>query len=155
MYIVALLLFHGCALSSMLWGTSHTPPPCLQALFLSHVCSDTLLVGHALDNDLRVLRVLHSRVLDTSIMYPHPRGPPYKSALKVRGCNCQHASVCVYVCMPCQHTCARTLVTCHMHGSVLDGDCVDSGLQSGSYQSALPLQLPPARAPDTQPIASS
>lgn len=54
-----------------------------QELFKSHVCADTLLVGHALDNDLRVLRVLHGRVLDTSVMYPHPRGPPYKSALKV------------------------------------------------------------------------
>ena len=45
----------------------------LQERFLTLVGADTLLVGHALENDLRVLRVLHGRVVDTAILYPHPK----------------------------------------------------------------------------------
>jgi len=55
----------------------------VQALFLRHVCAETVVVGHGLENDLRALRVLHGRVLDTAIMYPNPRGPQFKPALKV------------------------------------------------------------------------
>ena len=45
----------------------------LQERFLGLVSAETLLVGHALENDLRVLRVLHGRVVDTAILYPHPK----------------------------------------------------------------------------------
>lgn len=55
----------------------------LKDLFLSHVSSETYLVGHGLENDLRAIKILHSRVLDTVVMYPHPRGFPSRSALKV------------------------------------------------------------------------
>jgi len=34
------------------------------------------------ENDLRALRVVHRHVIDTSVLYPHPRGPPLKSSLK-------------------------------------------------------------------------
>ena len=44
-----------------------------QARFLEHVAAETLLVGHALENDLKVLMVLHGRVLDTAILFPHPK----------------------------------------------------------------------------------
>ncbi len=56
----------------------------MQERFLTLVSSETLLVGHALENDLASLKVLHGRVLDTAILFPHPKGPPFKSALKVR-----------------------------------------------------------------------
>ena len=54
----------------------------MQARFLEHVAAETLLVGHALENDLRVLKVTHGRVLDTAIMFPHPKvcllpSPPF------------------------------------------------------------------------------
>ena len=39
-------------------------------------------VGHALDNDFRALNLHHGRVIDTSVLYPHPKGAPYKSSLK-------------------------------------------------------------------------
>uniref|UniRef100_A0A7S3QVQ8 Exonuclease domain-containing protein n=1 Tax=Dunaliella tertiolecta TaxID=3047 RepID=A0A7S3QVQ8_DUNTE len=55
----------------------------IQALFLRVVDAETLVVGHGLDNDLRALKVLHARVLDTALLFPHPRGPPAKSALRV------------------------------------------------------------------------
>ena len=34
-----------------------------------------LQVGHALENDLAALRVLHSRCIDTAALYPHPKVP--------------------------------------------------------------------------------
>ena len=32
-----------------------------------------LLVGHALHNDLRALKLIHMRVIDTGFLYPHPK----------------------------------------------------------------------------------
>ena len=48
-----------------------------QGQFLGLVSAETLLVGHALENDLRVLRVLHGRIVDTAILYPHPKVPSW------------------------------------------------------------------------------
>ncbi|KAL2107408.1 hypothetical protein VUR80DRAFT_5284 [Thermomyces stellatus] len=42
----------------------------------------TILVGHSLDSDLKALKLTHPFIVDTSIIYPHPRGPPLKSSLK-------------------------------------------------------------------------
>jgi RNA exonuclease 1 len=54
----------------------------IQIAFLRLVTSNTILVGHALENDLKALRVCHYRCLDTSVLYPHPRGYPYRNKLK-------------------------------------------------------------------------
>lgn len=42
----------------------------------------TILVGHSLNSDLSALKLTHPFIIDTSILYPHPRGPPLKSSLK-------------------------------------------------------------------------
>lgn len=42
----------------------------------------TILVGHSLNSDLNALKITHPYIVDTAIIYPHPRGPPLKSALK-------------------------------------------------------------------------
>lgn len=42
----------------------------------------TILVGHSLNSDLNALKLTHPFVIDTGILYPHPRGPPYKQSLK-------------------------------------------------------------------------
>lgn len=42
----------------------------------------TILVGHSLESDTKALRIAHPFIADTSIAYPHPRGPPLKSSLK-------------------------------------------------------------------------
>ncbi|GAX82434.1 hypothetical protein CEUSTIGMA_g9862.t1 [Chlamydomonas eustigma] len=55
----------------------------VQERFFQHVSSETLLVGHSLENDLRALKVVHSRVLDTAVLYPHPKGLPFRSSLRV------------------------------------------------------------------------
>lgn len=42
----------------------------------------TILLGHSLESDTKALRISHPFIVDTSIIYPHPRGPPLKSSLK-------------------------------------------------------------------------
>ncbi|GAA6034983.1 hypothetical protein JCM8097_002129 [Rhodosporidiobolus ruineniae] len=43
---------------------------------------NTVLIGHSLECDLRVLKLIHTHVIDTSVIYQHPRGPPFKASLK-------------------------------------------------------------------------
>ena len=31
------------------------------------------MVGHSLENDLKALRVVHAKVLDTAVLFPHPK----------------------------------------------------------------------------------
>ena len=42
----------------------------------------TILIGHSLESDLNALKLTHPFMIDTSILFPHPRGPPLKSSLK-------------------------------------------------------------------------
>jgi hypothetical protein len=46
------------------------------------------LVGHSLENDLRGLKLLRGRVLDTADLYPHPRGLPVRFSLRVLAQQC-------------------------------------------------------------------
>ncbi|KAK7228685.1 hypothetical protein V2G26_000855 [Clonostachys chloroleuca] len=36
----------------------------------------TILIGHSLESDTKALQLTHPFIVDTSILYPHPRGPP-------------------------------------------------------------------------------
>ncbi|RFU34306.1 hypothetical protein B7463_g1984, partial [Scytalidium lignicola] len=42
----------------------------------------TILLGHSLNSDLTALKLTHPYIIDTALLYPHPRGPPLKSSLK-------------------------------------------------------------------------
>jgi RNA exonuclease 1 len=42
----------------------------------------TVLIGHSLNSDLTALKLTHPFIIDTALIYPHPRGPPLKSSLK-------------------------------------------------------------------------
>ncbi|XP_072533315.1 uncharacterized protein [Salminus brasiliensis] len=53
----------------------------VQAVLLSFISADTILVGHGLENDLCALKLLHSTVVDTSMVFPHRLGPPHKREL--------------------------------------------------------------------------
>ncbi|KAL1497361.1 hypothetical protein ABEB36_008343 [Hypothenemus hampei] len=46
------------------------------------VSSETILVGHGLENDLNKLKIIHKTVVDTAIAFPHYKGLPYKRSLK-------------------------------------------------------------------------
>lgn len=54
----------------------------VQAVLLSMFHSKTILIGHSLESDLKVLKLVHDVVVDTSVLYPHKMGPPKKRALK-------------------------------------------------------------------------
>lgn len=56
--------------------------PDIQAHLLDTITPRTILVGHSLNSDLAALKIRHPFIIDTSIIYPHPRGPPLKSSLK-------------------------------------------------------------------------
>jgi RNA exonuclease 1 len=48
----------------------------------TYLDSNTILIGHALDNDLKTLRMLHHKCIDTALLFPHRAGPPYRRSLK-------------------------------------------------------------------------
>ncbi|KAF2361322.1 Elongin A binding-protein 1 [Trinorchestia longiramus] len=54
----------------------------VQAALLTRFSSNTILVGHSLESDFRALKLIHHCVIDTSVMFPHKMGPPYKRALR-------------------------------------------------------------------------
>lgn len=54
----------------------------VQQEILSFVHNNSILVGHALQNDLRALRIIHPNVIDTSIAYLNWSGAPKRHSLK-------------------------------------------------------------------------
>lgn len=56
--------------------------PQVQNDLLNFIHAETILMGHGLGNDLRALRLIHKNVIDTSVMFPHYLGLPYRNGLK-------------------------------------------------------------------------
>ena len=54
---------------------------------LEFIHAESILVGHGLDNDLRVLKIIHKRVIDTSYLFPHEKGFPFRHSLKALAKN--------------------------------------------------------------------
>ena len=52
-----------------------------QKQVLSFLSKDSILVGHAIENDLKCLKLVHDRIIDTSDIFPHPNGYPSKHSL--------------------------------------------------------------------------
>lgn len=59
-----------------------TTLPEIQKKLLAHLTAQTILVGHSLNSDLNALQLTHPFIIDTALLFPHPRGPPLKSSLK-------------------------------------------------------------------------
>jgi len=51
-------------------------------LLKHYVSRTTIIIGHGLENDLTALRLIHHACIDTALLYPHPRGRPYRLGLK-------------------------------------------------------------------------
>lgn len=48
-----------------------------------HLCnSKTILIGHSLESDMKALKIVHSSIIDTSVLFPHKFGLPHKRALR-------------------------------------------------------------------------
>ncbi|PYI10298.1 hypothetical protein BO78DRAFT_237978 [Aspergillus sclerotiicarbonarius CBS 121057] len=58
-------------------------PAAARALLFEYLQPDTPLIGHAIDNDLNACRIIHPTIIDTVLLYPHPRGLPLRMSLKV------------------------------------------------------------------------
>lgn len=54
----------------------------VQNWILENISEQDILIGHSLDNDMRVLQLSHSRIIDTALCFTHPRGLPFRPALK-------------------------------------------------------------------------
>ena len=54
----------------------------IQFRLLEILTPKTILIGHSLESDLKSLKLTHPFIVDTSLLFPHPRGPPLKSSLK-------------------------------------------------------------------------
>ena len=58
-------------------------PAAARQLLFDILRPDTPLIGHAIDNDLNVVRIIHPMIIDTVLLYPHPKGLPIRHGLKV------------------------------------------------------------------------
>lgn len=54
----------------------------VQTVLLSMFSTETILIGHSLESDLLALKFIHGNVVDTSVLFPHERGLPYKRSLR-------------------------------------------------------------------------
>ncbi|KAM9848340.1 RNA exonuclease 1 homolog [Aulostomus maculatus] len=54
----------------------------VQAVLLNMFSAESILVGHSLESDLMALKLIHSSVVDTAVVFPHRHGLPYKRALR-------------------------------------------------------------------------
>lgn len=57
-------------------------PQVARDLLFSFITPETILVGHGLENDLNAMRIIHPKVVDTVLLYPHRRGLPVRMGLK-------------------------------------------------------------------------
>ncbi|KKY27637.1 putative rna exonuclease [Phaeomoniella chlamydospora] len=58
-------------------------PQTARDLLFSLLSPSTPLIGHAINNDLNVTRMIHPFVVDTVLLYPHFKGLPIRYSLKV------------------------------------------------------------------------
>lgn len=57
-------------------------PYAARDLFLTHITRTTPVLGHALENDLNTIRLVHPTIIDTVLLYPTRQGLPYRHGLR-------------------------------------------------------------------------
>ncbi|KAI9845147.1 MAG: RNA exonuclease 3 [Sclerophora amabilis] len=58
-------------------------PAAARSLFFKYLSPQTSLIGHALENDLNVTRIIHPKIIDTALLFPHRAGLPFRHSLKM------------------------------------------------------------------------
>ena len=58
-------------------------PTVARELLFQHLTPKTPLIAHAAENDLNAARIIHPSLIDTVLLYPHPRGLPIRNGLKM------------------------------------------------------------------------
>ena len=54
-----------------------------RALLFKYISPTTPLIGHALENDLKAMRIIHPCIVDTVALFPHGQGLPKRNSLKM------------------------------------------------------------------------
>eukprot|EP00421_Protoceratium_reticulatum_P010284 CAMPEP_0168403412 /NCGR_PEP_ID=MMETSP0228-20121227/24114_1 /TAXON_ID=133427 /ORGANISM="Protoceratium reticulatum, Strain CCCM 535 (=CCMP 1889)" /LENGTH=457 /DNA_ID=CAMNT_0008417011 /DNA_START=151 /DNA_END=1520 /DNA_ORIENTATION=+ len=62
-------------------ASAQASPVDAQRKVLEFLAGDSILIGHSLENDLHALHLVHDRIVDTALLYPHPRGWPHRHGL--------------------------------------------------------------------------
>ncbi|KAF2669972.1 hypothetical protein BT63DRAFT_423943 [Microthyrium microscopicum] len=57
-------------------------PKAARELLCSYLSPSTPLIGHSIENDLNVIRLLHPTIVDTIFLFPHSGGLPYRNGLR-------------------------------------------------------------------------
>ncbi|KAI9711645.1 MAG: RNA exonuclease 3 [Chrysothrix sp. TS-e1954] len=57
-------------------------PATARELLFRLLTPSTPLIGHAIENDLNVTRIIHPCIVDTVLLFPHARGLPFRQSLK-------------------------------------------------------------------------
>ena len=57
-------------------------PAAARSLLFQYLTPTTPLLGHALENDVNTLRIIHPCIVDSALLYPHKAGLPYRRGLK-------------------------------------------------------------------------
>lgn len=57
-------------------------PAAARSLLFGLISPSTPLIGHAIENDLNVTRIVHPSIIDTCLLYPSRYGLPYRRALR-------------------------------------------------------------------------
>ncbi|GAA5996747.1 uncharacterized protein JCM10292_003178 [Rhodotorula paludigena] len=56
--------------------------PGVRRALAQFVDQETIFVGHGVENDLKALRLVHDKVIDTAILFPHPAGGTVRHSLR-------------------------------------------------------------------------
>lgn len=72
------------------------PLASIRRLLGALIDENTVLVGHGLENDLKALRMIHPRVIDTIALFPHAQGYPYRRSLRDL-CVSLCSEICLFV----------------------------------------------------------
>ncbi|BGP40379.1 RNA exonuclease 3 [Rhodotorula kratochvilovae] len=56
--------------------------PGVRRALAQYVDEETIFVGHGVENDLKALRLVHTKVIDTAILFPHPNGGTWRHSLR-------------------------------------------------------------------------
>ncbi|XP_045636558.1 RNA exonuclease 1 homolog [Ursus americanus] len=54
----------------------------VQAILLNLFSADTVLIGHSFEHSLYALKLIHTSVVDTTVLFPHRLGLPHRRSLK-------------------------------------------------------------------------
>jgi RNA exonuclease 1 len=54
----------------------------LRTKIKSLISNQSILIGHGLENDLKAMRILSTKVIDTAALFKHPKGFPFRYSLK-------------------------------------------------------------------------